>query len=103
MSSGPSEKGGRGLGERNAITPDTEACPPCDRWGRALADHAAFRLGTERRCLHCTSRYGPMLRRSLWAALAVDQVPKALLWQVPLTDTVPLCVATWGSLGSAPR
>jgi len=37
MSSRPSEKGGRGLGERNAITPDTEACPPCARGPRGIS------------------------------------------------------------------
>jgi hypothetical protein len=35
------------------------------------------------------------------AILLSGTVPASLLWQVPLTYAVPLCVATWGALGAS--
>jgi hypothetical protein len=30
-------------------------------------------------------------------------LPMALLWEIPLTYTVPFCVATWGALSNNRR
>jgi hypothetical protein len=61
-------------------------------------------------------RYRPLLRRSALTALVVGTVlvainqgtvllqgvfPADLLWKIPLTYTVPFCVATWGALSSS--
>lgn len=71
-----------------------------------------------RKCLSCALRHGPMLRRSFWTCLVVGTVltainqgtlifaghfPPALLWKVPLTYSVPFCVATWGALTNSRR
>ncbi len=60
----------------------------------------------------------PMLRRSLLTALFVGSVLTAinhgneiiagnvareLAWKIPLTYTVPFCVATWGGLINSRR
>lgn len=74
---------------------------------------SSFVLGGARRCLGCTLRHRPLLRRSAvtalvvgtalvainqGATLAAGELPARLLWQVPLTYAVPFCVATWGAL-----
>ena len=74
---------------------------------------ARFHIGDAQRCLPCTLRFGPLLRRSFLTALFVGTVltainqgnlilsgnfPTALVWKVPLTYSVPFCVATWGAL-----
>ncbi|MGD9891751.1 MAG: nitrate/nitrite transporter NrtS [Dehalococcoidia bacterium] len=33
--------------------------------------------------------------------LAAGDVPRALLWKVPLTYAVPFCVSTWGALSNS--
>jgi hypothetical protein len=65
------------------------------------------------RCLRCTLRHGPLLRRSLATAAVVGTIlvainqgnvilrghfPAELFWKLPLTYCVPFCVATWGAL-----
>ena len=65
------------------------------------------------RCLRCALQFGPMLRRSLAVALVVGSIltainqgniildgdfPSALYWKIPLTYSVPFCVATTGAL-----
>lgn len=37
------------------------------------------------------------------AVLLKGSLPLALLWEIPLTYTVPFCVATWGALNSNRR
>jgi hypothetical protein len=90
-----------------------EAGPICWSCHRSLRGQWGFRLGEQLRCLRCTLRYVPLLRRSLLTALLVGTVltainqgggilaggaSAALLWQIPLTYCVPFCVATWGAL-----
>lgn len=85
----------------------------CASCGRPLGRGLAFAVGGGLRCLRCTLRYGPLLRRSLLTALFVGTVLTAinqgaaivegrlsanLYWQIPLTYCVPFCVATWGAL-----
>jgi hypothetical protein len=70
------------------------------------------------RCLGCTLRYWPLLKRSALTSLVVGtalvginqgprllggELPPSLWWQLPLTYAVPFCVATWGALGNARR
>ena len=65
------------------------------------------------RCLRCALQFGPMLRRSLAVAIVVGSIltainqgniildgdfPSALYWKIPLTYSVPFCVATTGAL-----
>jgi len=72
-----------------------------------------FRIGGELRCLRCTLLLRSLLRRSLLTALFVGSVltainqgnilagaefPASLYWKIPLTYSVPFCVATWGAL-----
>ncbi|MBI2911812.1 MAG: nitrate/nitrite transporter NrtS [Chloroflexi bacterium] len=85
----------------------------CARCRRALAGGSGFVLGGLRRCLGCTLRHPPLLRRSAITALVVGSLlvainqgtvlasgapPASLLWQIPLTYAVPFGVATWGAL-----
>ncbi len=112
-----------GAGEATGpITNDPAGAPvstgACARCGRSLAGRATYRLGAEDRCLPCTLRYRPMLRRSAMTAVVVGTVlvlinqggllvsgswPASLLWQIPLTYAVPFCVATWGALSNTRR
>ena len=83
------------------------------RCERSLFRRTAYRIGDGWRCLHCTLRYRPLLKRSALTALVVGTLltginqgsemlvgvfPTALVWKVPLTYMVPFCVATWGAL-----
>lgn len=85
----------------------------CARCQRPLREGSAFMLGGKRRCLSCTLRHRPLLRRSALTALVVGTIlvainqgtvllggsfPAELLWKIPLTYCVPFCVATWGAL-----
>lgn len=87
----------------------------CDRCARMLQAASGFVLGRQRVCLWCAVRYPPMLRRSAMTALVVGtvlvainqggtlaagQFRTALLWQIPLTFTVPFLVASWGALSN---
>ena len=68
------------------------------------------------RCLRCALMDGPLLRRSLILAMIVGTIlvainqgniilrgdlPAALYWKIPLTFSVPFCVATTGALLNA--
>jgi hypothetical protein len=86
------------------------------RCERSLSLRTAYRIGGGWRCLRCTLRYGPLLKRSALTALVVGTLltginqgsemvvgvfPAALTWKVPMTYTVPFCVATWGALSNS--
>lgn len=88
----------------------------CFRCGCSLRVGIGYCLGGERRCLGCTLRFGPLLRRSAVTALVVGTILVAinqgtvlldgtaslsLVWKIPLTYCVPFCVATWGALTSS--
>ena len=90
----------------------------CARCRRPLAGRSRYLLGTEHCCLACALRFRPMLRRSAYTSLVVGTVlvlinqggilvsgawPPSLLWQIPLTYTVPFCVATWGAISNSRR
>ena len=70
-------------------------------------------MAGELRCLRCTLMRPSLLRRSLLTALVVGTIltainqgnilldgrfPASLYWKIPLTYSVPFCVATWGAL-----
>ena len=70
------------------------------------------------KCLLCSLRHWPMLRRSLLTALVVGTIltllnqgdkvltgswTSGLYWKVPLTYCVPFLVVTWGGLSSSRR
>jgi hypothetical protein len=109
--------------------PHVTAPPPyhCARCGKPLSPGRAFAFkppaspqpggsnaGSETlKCLGCSLRHLPMLKRSLLAALVVGTVLTALnqgdillagqwqpsfYWKIPLTYCVPLIVATYGAL-----
>ena len=99
--------------DEGGASPQASASPACERCGRPLAGRSAFAIGGERQCLRCTLRHRPLLRRSSLTALVVGTVlvainqgnviaggdlPRALIWKIPLTFAVPFCVATWGAL-----
>ena len=92
----------------------------CQRCGRRVAKAYTFHTsqGSIAKCLRCALRHWPMLRRSLLTALVVGSIltsinqgtlvfrgefPWALAWKVPLTYSVPFCVATWGALTNSRR
>lgn len=65
------------------------------------------------RCLRCTLIKPSLFRRSVMTALVVGSIltainqgnvllggnfPASLYWKIPLTYSVPFCVATWGAL-----
>lgn len=100
----------------SAFDPAADVQERCARCACALTHQAAFTLGGRRRCLPCTLRYGPLLRRSGATALVVGTIlvainqgtvfldgtwPASLLWKIPLTYAVPFCVATWGALSNS--
>ena len=93
------------------------ACCGCIlRRGRTFTFKA---LQTEAsKCLLCSLRHWPMLRRSLLTAFVVGAILSllnhgdgfvsgswdgALYWKVPLTYCVPFLVATWGALTNSRR
>jgi len=78
-----------------------------------VAERRGFALGGELRCLRCTCLRASLLRRSILTALVVGTIltainqgnllldgrfPASLYWKIPLTYSVPFCVATWGAL-----
>jgi hypothetical protein len=88
------------------------------RCKRSLAGRPAYVLDDTYRCLRCTLRYRPLLRRSAQTSLVVGTIlvminqgavllkgplMMALLWEIPLTYLVPFCVATWGALSNNQR
>ena len=94
-------------------TPERGECARCEQ---SFADRPAYSLDGQRRCLRCAVRYRPLLRRSSLTALVVGTVlvainqgtvlwqgvfPVDLFWKIPLTYSVPFCVATWGALSNS--
>src|SRR5437879_6069742 len=90
-----------------------DSCVACKRH---LSIGAGFVMGGELRCLNCSLRYLPLLRRSVLTGLVVGTVlvainqgtvlgtgnfPPELALKVPLTYLVPFCVATWGALSNS--
>ncbi|MBI2913640.1 MAG: four helix bundle protein [Chloroflexi bacterium] len=91
----------------------------CARCGASLAvSRYEVRAGEAklRRCLRCALIHRPMLARSLVICLVVGTIltainqgnvilagdfPSALAWKIPLTYSVPFCVATLGALLNA--
>jgi hypothetical protein len=86
------------------------ACQAC---GRGLERGRGYILGGQLRCTRCTMFRTRILRRSFLTALVIGtillainhgnnivagDVSTSLAWKVPLTYTVPFCVATWGAL-----
>lgn len=76
------------------------------------------RAGTTFMCWRCAVRHGPMLRRSILAAVVVGTIvtainqgdtlvsgsrPSTLAWKIPLSYVVPFFVAAWGALMNARR
>ena len=68
------------------------------------------------KCFACALRHGPMLKRSIIAALVVGTIltllnqgdvllsgiwNNALYWKIPLTYCVPFMVATYGALSNS--
>lgn len=91
----------------------------CARCGQTFGARVAFQFQTPagliHKCLVCTLRHAPMLRRSGLIALVVGTVlsainqgdvllaghwPSAFFWKLPLTYAVPFVVATLGALGT---
>ena len=91
----------------------------CARCGASLS-HSRYevRAGQAKlaRCLRCALMWPPMLHRSIIICLivgtlltAINQgnvivqgdLPSALFWKIPLTYSVPFCVATLGALLNA--
>ena len=90
----------------------------CIDCGRSLANCSGYLLDGTQRCLRCTLQYWPLLLRSAQTALVVGtmlviinqgavllkgSLPVALFWEIPLTYSVPFCVATWGALNNNRR
>ena len=94
----------------------------CAKCGRVLRPGRSFVFknpqGESIRCVRCSLRHWPMLRRSLLTALVVGTIltvlnqgdrflsgswASAYYWKVPLTYCVPFLVATWGALANSRR
>lgn len=92
----------------------------CARCGKAAGRGFVFAgaQGSVTKCLRCALRHGSLLKRSLLTALVVGTIltainqgtlifgghfPLSLLWKIPLTYSVPFCVATWGALSNSRR
>ncbi len=101
-------------GQQPAEAPPGQAiCTSCKR---LLPDPSAYVIGGDQRCLRCLLQHGPLLRRSAFIALVVGTLlvainqgavllsgtwPAELAWKIPLTYTVPFCVATWGAVANS--
>ncbi len=91
----------------------------CDRCGAAL-QRWKYEMrsagGDVLRCLRCALMHSPLVRRSLIIAVIVGTIltainqgnvildggfPSSLYWKIPLTYTVPYCVATTGAILNA--
>lgn len=87
----------------------------CSRCRAIIRQGFGFRIGGDLRCLRCTFMRISLLRRSLVTALVVGtaltainqgnvliagEFPASLYWKIPLTYSVPFCVATWGALAN---
>jgi len=89
--------------------------------GRSVDGHVydvRTEQGTAAGCLFCALRDWRTVRRSLTVAavvgtllIAINQgdviaggdLPSSLAWKIPLTYTVPYCVATFGAIMNARR
>ena len=97
----------------------TTLCATC---GRTLRQGMSFtfklRQGEADKCLVCSLRHWPMLRRSLLTSLVVGTILTLLnhgdeflaeswtldlYWKIPLTYCVPFLVVTWGALTNSRR
>jgi hypothetical protein len=100
-------------GRTHRTTTSARPSEHCARCGRSSRERRLYRIDATPRCLRCALRRWPLLRRSALTALVVGtaltainhgaalvagELSGALLWQVPLTYAVPLCVSTWGAL-----
>ncbi len=89
-----------------------ERVPAFDFKGRAPGGQPDTASGVTK-CIYCAFQHGPMLKRSLKAAIVVGTVltalnqgdvllagdlSNALYWKIPLTYCVPFLVATYGAL-----
>ncbi len=100
------------------MTTGESPCPTCNR----LVAGRRYEVGDDPsippRCLRCALTYGPLVRRSLIVAVVVGTLliainqgnvllggsfPPSLVWKIPLTYTVPYCVATFGAIMNARR
>lgn len=111
----PSLVGAKGLTEAEAES------VTCDSCGRSVDSHVydvRTEEGTAARCLFCALRHGRLVRRSLKVAAVIGtlliainhgdviiggDLPASLAWKIPLTYTVPYCVATFGAIMNARR
>lgn len=99
-----------------AATATALTCARCQSDLRGTVYEMRAAVGTSVRCLRCALMYGPMLARSLVICLIVGTIltainqgnliaqgdfPLALAWKVPLTYSVPFCVATCGAILNA--
>ena len=93
----------------------------CDSCGRVLDQHVyevRVQSGTVARCLTCALKFRRLMWRSLRVAAVVGTLlvainhgnviiggdfPSSLGWKIPLTYTVPYCVATFGAIMNARR
>ena len=91
-------------------------CDRCRQELRSVVYEVRAREGKAARCLRCALMYRPTLRRSFVICLIVGTIltainqgniivggdfPTALLWKIPLTYSVPFCVATTGAVLNA--
>src|SRR5262245_49632565 len=91
-------------------TADGDTCARCES---PLLPGQGFVMAAERRCLRCTLLRPALLKRSFLTALVVGSLvtainqgnimlrgdfPSDLWWKIPLSYTLPFCVATWGAL-----
>lgn len=89
---------------------ESASAAPCER---CSVGKARFLQAGRAKCLPCTLKHQPMLKRSFITALVVGTIltginqgtllidgnfPTGLAWKIPLTYCVPFCVATWGAL-----
>ena len=89
------------------------ACQRCQVTLKRTAYEVRTGGGRSLRCLCCALMHRPLVARSLIIALIVGTIltainqgnllldgrfPASLYWKIPLTYSVPFCVATWGAL-----
>ncbi len=88
----------------------------CDSCGDEIGGHAyqvRVENGTVPRCLTCALKHRRLMWRSLRVAVIIGTLlisinhgdviiggdfPASLAWKIPLTYTVPYCVATFGAM-----
>ena len=114
---------------QSASSPDRRANAPqiCARCGAGIEARKGFGFKSQSdapsedaaptlKCFACALRHGPMLKRSIIAALVVGTILtllnqgdvllsgswiNALYWKIPLTYCVPFTVATYGALSNS--